>query len=148
MIKKALIIAATILVFAAVFVLKETQRRDAASDAGHVLAPSEQVALPRLIDLGSGQCIPCKKMAPILEELSEEYEGSLIVEFIDIRKNPDAGQKWGIRVIPTQIFIDASGAERVRHEGFMAKQVILDQWKELGVELTSQTPQSKRSTDG
>ena len=54
-----------------------------------------------------------------------------------IRKNPELGRQWGIRVIPTQIFIDASGQERFRHEGFMAKQTILDTWEELGVVLVA-----------
>ena len=91
--------------------------------------------LPRLVDLGAGKCIPCKMMAPILEELKTEYAVVLNVEFIDVWKNPDAGQKYGIRVIPTQIFYDASGKELFRHEGFFAKEDILAKWKEFGIEL-------------
>jgi thioredoxin 1 len=92
-------------------------------------------SLPLLIDLGATQCIPCKMMAPILEEIKKEYAGSLQVEFIDVWKNPEAGQKYRIRAIPTQIFYDASGKELHRHMGFMSKQEILGAWKELGVEL-------------
>ena len=136
MIKRLAIVAAALVVFAAAFILKESQK-----EAGDpVTEPaSEQVAqgpLPRLVDLGSDKCIPCKKMAPILESLSLEYQGSLIVEVLDVRKDPQLGQKWDIRVIPTQVFIDASGEERFRHEGFMAKEAILAKWKELGVELS------------
>ena len=47
-------------------------------------------------------------MAPILEEMKKEYAGTLEVEFIDVWKNPDAGKQYGIEVIPTQIFYDAS----------------------------------------
>jgi thioredoxin 1 len=93
-------------------------------------------ALPRLVDLGAGKCIPCKMMAPILEELKKEYAGILIVEFIDVWKNPEAGEEYGIRLIPTQIFYDSSGKELFRHEGFFAKEDILAKWKKLGVELT------------
>jgi thioredoxin 1 len=75
-------------------------------------------------------------MAPILDELASEYRDGLIVEVIDVWKNPEAGKPYGIRMIPTQIFFDASGAERFRHEGFMAKEAILAKWKELGVELS------------
>ena len=92
--------------------------------------------LPVLIDIGAGTCIPCKLMAPILEELRKELEGRCVVQFIDLNKFPDAAQVYGIRVMPTQIFYDASGKERFRHEGFYAKADILTKWKELGVDLS------------
>jgi thioredoxin 1 len=98
--------------------------------------------LPRLVDLGADKCIPCKMMAPILEQLKSEYEGTLIVDFIDVWKNPDEGPKYNIKLIPTQIFYDASGKERFRHEGFISKEDILAKWKELGVDLTSPASQS------
>ena len=91
--------------------------------------------LPRLIDLGAGKCIPCRKMAPILEEIRKEYRGILEVEFIDVWKNPAAGSKYGIRLIPTQIFYDASGKELTRHEGFMGKDDILNTFERVGVKL-------------
>ena len=87
------------------------------------------------MDLGAGTCIPCKMMAPILEELKEEYAGRFEVIFTDIHKNPDQADKYNIRVIPTQIFFDASGKELFRNEGFFSKEDILAKWAELGVEL-------------
>ena len=89
-----------------------------------------------MVDLGAKSCIPCKMMAPILEELRTNCAGRLDVEVIDVRKNGDAGEKYGIRVIPTQIFISAEGKELFRHEGFFSKEDILAKWKEFGVELT------------
>lgn len=94
--------------------------------------------LPRLIDLGADKCIPCKMMAPILEQLKEDYEGQFEVVFIDVWKNPTAGRQWRIRVIPTQIFLDGSGKELFRHEGFFSKQDILNKWAELGIEVQEQ----------
>ncbi len=91
--------------------------------------------LPRLVDLGAGKCIPCKMMAPILEDLKKTYAGRMDVLFIDVWENPDAGKKYGINVIPTQIFYDADGKELFRHEGFFGKDDILAKWKELGVSL-------------
>ncbi len=93
----------------------------------------EAKALPRLVDLGADKCIPCKMMAPILEELKTEYAGRMDVEFIDVWKNPDAGKKYGIKLIPTQIFYAPDGTEQFRHEGFMGKEDILAKWKELGI---------------
>jgi thioredoxin 1 len=97
--------------------------------------PTDAAALPRLLDLGAGKCIPCKKMAPILEELKEEYAGAMEVVFIDVWQDHSAGDKYGIQMIPTQIFYDASGKELFRHEGFFAKEEILAKWKELGITL-------------
>jgi thiol-disulfide isomerase/thioredoxin len=76
-------------------------------------------------------------MAPILEELRKEYAGRLDVVFIDVWKDRAAGKPYGISVIPTQIFYDASGKERFRHEGFFSKQEILRKFKEIGVDLTA-----------
>ena len=92
-------------------------------------------SLPRLVDLGADKCIPCKQMAPILAAMEKEFAGRMEVEFIDVWKIPSAGELYGVRMIPTQIFYDASGKERFRHEGFFSRQDILSKWKELGVEL-------------
>ena len=97
-------------------------------------APAK-AALPRLVDLGADKCIPCKAMAPILKELKTEYAGRMEVEFVDVWKNPKAAKPYKIKLIPTQIFFDASGKERFRHEGFYGKEDILAKWKELGVDL-------------
>ena len=64
-----------------------------------------------------------------------EYAGRLLVEFIDVWQTPDAGKKFNINLIPTQIFLDGNGKELFRHEGFFAKKEILAKWKELGIDL-------------
>ncbi len=96
--------------------------------------------LPRLVDLGADKCIPCKLMAPILDELKTSQAGRLKVDFIDVWKNPAAGEEYGVRVIPTQIFYAADGRELFRHEGFMAREDILNKWKEFGVDLAGTSP--------
>jgi thioredoxin 1 len=98
--------------------------------------------LPRLVDVGADKCIPCIAMAPILEEMKKEYAGILDVEFIDVWKNPNAGQKYGIRGIPTQIFYDASGKELGRHMGFISKEQILQSFRKFGIELKN--PEQKK----
>ena len=108
--------------------------------AGRQAAPAPARArvtapIPRLVDVGAGKCIPCKEMAPILEQLRVEYAGRMDVQFIDVWQDPRAGEPYGIRMIPTQIFFGADGRELARHEGFMAKGDILARWKALGVEL-------------
>lgn len=107
-----------------------------AENQPHAASGTVKEGLPRLVDLGRGFCIPCKMMAPILEELKEEYDGRLDVECIDVGKNREAVRKYGIRLIPTQIFLDGSGKEVFRHEGFMSKDDILEAWERHGVDLT------------
>lgn len=100
-------------------------------------AAEASAKLPKLLDLGAGKCIPCKMMAPILEDLKKEYGGKMEVQFIDVWQNPDAGKPYGVEMIPTQIFYDAEGKERFRHTGFFGKEDILAKWKELGVDIQS-----------
>ena len=96
----------------------------------------EPQKLPWLVDLGADKCIPCKMMIPVLEELSTKYKDRLKVEFYDVWKNPAPGQQYGIRVIPTQIFLDPDGKELFRHEGYFSKEDILTRWKKLGFDLS------------
>ncbi len=147
---KIVIVVVLIIAIAAVVNLKRSKSEDSGAVAvegpvevttiteaeGPVTARSESLkALPRLVDIGSDTCIPCKMMAPILDELKKEYAGSLRVDVLDIRINPAFAEDYGIQLIPTQIFYDAAGRERFRHEGFISKEDILAKWAELGVEL-------------
>jgi len=77
-----------------------------------------------MVDLGAKSCIPCKMMAPILEELKAEYEGRAAVIFIDVWKDRSQGLRFGVQAIPTQIFYDKHGKEVYRHVGFMDKKQI------------------------
>ncbi|NOU36174.1 MAG: thioredoxin family protein [Kiritimatiellaceae bacterium] len=143
--QKLLIVIA--LIGAVAFVI-EHKKQQGFSCAGGVCTPpprdaakpvaaetSAQKPLPRLVDLGAGQCVPCKMMVPILDELKTTFAGKLEVVFIDVWENKQAGEQYGIRMIPTQIFYDAGGKELFRHEGFFSKEDILAKWKELGVSL-------------
>jgi thioredoxin 1 len=88
---------------------------------------------PTVIDLGARTCIPCKKMAPILETLSKEYRGKAGILFVDVREDQAAAEKFRVQMIPTQIFFDAKGKEVKRHMGFMDKQDILKELKSAGL---------------
>ena len=130
--KNILIIGLLLAAIAAVFALKPN----------HPPAPEPAneapASLPRLLELGSVSCVPCKMMAPILDELEATFSGQLTVDFIDVWKQEDIGEQYGLRVIPTQIFFDANGNELFRHEGFYAKEDILAKWAELGVQLSNE----------
>ncbi|TKJ42152.1 hypothetical protein CEE37_00305 [candidate division LCP-89 bacterium B3_LCP] len=93
----------------------------------------KSAVLPRLLELGSVGCRSCDMMAPIIDELKEEYAGRLSVEFYDVRKDPTLARQYRIRIIPTQIFLETDGKEFFRHEGFLPKDEILTILDQMGV---------------
>ncbi len=98
--------------------------------------PSKQIPVPgmvTMVDLGAKKCIPCKMMAPIMEELEKDYKDRAAIIFIDVWENPNASKKFGINTIPTQIFYDANGKEMFRHVGFFDKSGIEAELLKLGV---------------
>lgn len=86
-----------------------------------------------MVDLGAKSCVPCKMMAPILEKLERDYKGRAAIVFLDVWKEPDQAKRFGIKVIPTQIFYDKQGTEVLRHTGFMGEEAIVAQLKKMGV---------------
>ena len=69
--------------------------------------------LPIVLDFSAAWCGPCKQLAPIIEELSEEYAGRIAVGKCDIEEADDLTMEYGIRNVPTVIFIkDGKVVER------------------------------------
>ena len=91
--------------------------------------------LPRLVDVGADKCIPCIKMAPILDQLREDFAGRMEVKFVDAWKNREEAASYGVMMIPTQIFYATDGKELFRHTGFYGREEILGKWQELGYEF-------------
>lgn len=87
---------------------------------------------PSIVDFGASGCRPCDMMAPILEELKEEYAKVINVEFIDVRDYQILGARYGVSSIPVQVFFDKDGKEVYRHVGFLAKNKILEKLGEMG----------------
>ena len=85
------------------------------------------------IELGADRCIPCKAMQPIMKEIAETYADRIQVIFYDVWKDPKPAEKYGIQLIPTQVFIDQKGNEVFRHVGLFPKAEILELLKKHGV---------------
>ena len=76
-----------------------------------------------VIDFWAEWCGPCRMVAPIIEELSTEYDGKALVGKLDVDSNPEVSMKYGIRSIPTLLFIK-NGEVVDKHVGATTKQVI------------------------
>ena len=87
------------------------------------------------VELGSVKCIPCKQMQPIMKEIEEEYKGQVKVVFYDVwtAEGKPYIKEFGIRAIPTQVFLDKDGKEYFRHQGFFAKDELVEVLKTQGV---------------
>lgn len=92
-------------------------------------APEPASKRVTFIELGSVNCVPCKAMQPIMDEIRKQYPDQVEVIFHDVwtAAGRPYGAQFGIRVIPTQVFLDAEGTEFFRHEGFLP----LDQLKQV-----------------
>jgi len=100
-------------------------------------ASKPSVFKPRVtfVEIGAARCIPCKAMQPIMKEVSETYKGQVVVLFHDVwtQQGRIDAEKYNIRVIPTQVFLDINGKEYYRHEGYFPKEGVVEVLKKGGV---------------
>ena len=127
MAKNISIIVCVVVIVAGVAFFKSRDRAEPPNTVGQ--------KLPRLVELGAGKCVACKKMKPIIEQLRKTYAGQLQVDSIDVIDQADKAKSFHWKLIPCQVFLDAEGKELWRHEGFISKADILAKWVEFGVML-------------
>ena len=71
----------------------------------HELGDIPVKGMTTMVDLGANECIPCKMMVPVMEKVEKKYQGKAAIIFIDVWKNKEPAKRFGIRAIPTQIFL-------------------------------------------
>ncbi len=87
------------------------------------------------IELGSVRCIPCRMMQPVMQQVEQKYGGQVKVIFYDIWTpggSPYA-KKYGVKAIPTQVFLDRNGKEYFRHIGYFPFEELEQVLKKGGV---------------
>lgn len=120
----------------------QARMAEAQSPAKHVaahVAPAKadasatKGARPKLLELGSTECMQCKKMEPIIAALKKQLAGKVDVQFINVYKVKGVVAKYHIELIPTQIFLGANGKELFRHTGVFPKAEVLAKMQKLGM---------------
>ncbi len=94
------------------------------------LAAGEKVAF---LELGSEGCKPCEAMKPVMQAVREKFPEQVEVTFYDVRKVPARAGEYGVRLIPTQVFLLPDGTEFFRHEGFFAEPQVMAVLERMGV---------------
>lgn len=82
------------------------------------VAPTKAKPIITFIELGSTTCIPCKQMKEVMAKVEAKYGSQVLVEFYDVNKDKSADEKYNVKLIPTQVFLDSNGKEFFRHEGY------------------------------
>jgi len=138
---KAGIVAFIVVLFATVALIQQYQSMQSLEHASEEknldpVLPGVPADLPRLVNLKTEACIQCKRMIPVLAELERQFSDRFTVHTFDVGTGQRAGTVFGaIRIVPTLIFMDQSGRELYRFEGYMSKAAILERWEALGVTI-------------
>lgn len=98
-----------------------------------VTTPATGKPLVTFVELGSDSCIPCREMRPVMEAVERDYGHDVEVVFYDVYEQRDMAAAYGVRVIPTQVFLDQDSREFYRHEGFLPLEAIEELLAERGV---------------
>jgi thioredoxin 1 len=86
---------------------------------------------PALYEFGAGYCVSCKEMAKIMVELTTSHSDQVEFRMVYVDKEKPLFEQYKIMLIPTQVFLDASGKEVDRHIGALPKEEVVKKLKEL-----------------
>ncbi len=108
--KRILIVLSLLVIFHALYGVSKTAPQNTKQPQAKPLIT--------FVEIGSVNCVPCRQMKPVMKAIEEKYTGKVKVVFYDVNKQRAKANEYYIKLIPTQVFLDAKGKEFWRHEGF------------------------------
>ena len=93
--------------------------------------PGPPKGKPALYEFGAGYCFSCKEMEKVMAELKTSHSDQVEFRMIYVDKEEPLFKQYKVMLIPTQVFLDASGKEVDRHMGVLTKEEVLKKLKEL-----------------
>ena len=128
-----ILVKAAVIAMFLIFQFSGCNGHETSANPGSSDAPASH--LVTFVELGSVNCVPCRMMQPVMQELESNFPNDLQVIFYDVwtEEQRHYGSEYGIRVIPTQVFLDKNGNEFFRHEGFFPYEQVVEVLKGKGV---------------
>ncbi len=130
---KILLVILVVTAVVVIVLVKQYENPDAVDEPG--TEPVAETLLPTMLELGSEGCHACEQMKPVMAHFEENHSDLVFIQFHDVRQQPAIAQQYGIRLIPTQVFLTAEGNEFFRHEGYFAIEEVENVFREMGVEI-------------
>jgi thioredoxin 1 len=93
--------------------------------------PQTKEARPALYEFGAGYCASCKEMEKVMADLQASHGEQVEFRMVYLDQEKPLFQQYKIMLIPTQVFLDASGQEVDRHVGALTKEEVLQKLKKL-----------------
>ncbi len=93
--------------------------------------PGTAKAKPALYEFGAGYCASCKEMEKVMAELKTSHSDQVEFRMVYVDKEGELFKQYKIMLIPTQVFLDASGKEVDRHIGPLSKEEVLQKLRDL-----------------
>jgi len=127
--KKQIILMLIISIVFGSLTIAQSKKSSKKKKPASVVKDSSAIVLKPLItfvELGSVNCIPCKAMQKVMKAVEDNYGNQIKIIFYDVWKQEQShyAQKYKIRLIPTQVLLDADGKEIMRHEGYFPEKEI------------------------
>ena len=127
--RNVVIIALVLVAAAGIFVMRRPEDTTAKE------RPAVPGKLPLVMILQSQSCPACKQMSIVLKQFSEKYGKQVLVEEVDIMRNPQLAQEFKVRYIPMLVFRDGQGKVLGTHVGYLPLDSFMKKLGEVGIRV-------------
>ncbi|MBQ7263952.1 MAG: thioredoxin family protein [Synergistaceae bacterium] len=98
-------------------------------------SPARAAGLPTLKMLSTKTCPACKQMEKVMQQLATGYPGKVMTEHVYLEEHPEVAKQYGVRYVPTLIFLDAHDDEVAKEVGYRTLEEVLAIFRKAGVSI-------------